>query len=131
MWRLALLLLAACATAKPAPATPAPANEAEAVPDRERLGWNEGVRPFLTDLLAELRATGEREGFAKLLELVVKVEALIRQAESGELNLGVMLARYDQLVVEMTDPIEEWVAIQLDDLRGLLRKAEVAPFASD
>jgi hypothetical protein len=128
---LALLLLTACAPAKPAAAPQAPANRVEPAADHEPLGWNEGVRPFLTDLLAELRATGERERHPKLIDLVTKTTALILLAENGELTKAALLARYDQLVVEMTDPIEEWVAIQLDDLRSLLRKAQVAPFDED
>lgn len=125
--RVAVLLVfvAACGGSAP-PAPPPVTNEVAPVAEGEPLRWDEFEREFMFDLLAELQATSERDGHPRLGDLVVKVEALIRQAEHGELTRALLLERYEALVAAMTDPVEEYVTIQLDDLRALLRKARVA-----
>ncbi len=134
---LLVLVLCGCGGAKPSSGlapSPVVSNEPEPVPDREPLSWVVADREYIAALLAELRRTGERDHrFPGLVDFVGRVEALLRQAEHGELTKHLLLERFHELEEAMIEPVDEGTQVSLDDLREAMRQVRrgqpASPFA--
>jgi hypothetical protein len=106
------------------------------VPERQPLTLDADERDYIEVLLRELRGAGERgHAHPGLVDFVARVEALLRQAEHGELSQRVFLERVYDLEEAMTDAVDEDIQVLLDDLREALRRARfgarASPFAPE
>lgn len=130
---LVLIAVVGCGGSARSPADSPPsgaiANEAEpeppaAVDPNDRVWFEEDEREWIGTLLKELRDTGERKGFPRLVELVAGTEALVARVDRGELTRTQLLETFDRLEEAMTDPVGDAVLVQLEDLREALRRAK-------
>jgi len=140
-WVLAtgmVLVTAAChrapqptAVAQPRASTvekvPEPTKVAEPVSHGETVMWQPEERQFLMDLLKELRRSGERDAHRSLVEYVGGVEALVAQADRGELTKEQLLTGFQQVEERMTDPVGDRITEQMNDLREVMRRARRVP----
>jgi hypothetical protein len=102
-----------------------PEKVAEPVSHSETVTWQPEERQFLMDLLKELRRSGERDAYRSLVEYVGGVEALVAQADHGELTKAQLLTAFHQVEERMTDPVGDRITQQMDDLREVMRRAWV------
>ena len=128
---LVLVALAGCGAPKPAPAAPQRPrgieNVAKPAGNRETVAWEADERRWMTLLLEELRRSGEQAGAPRLVELVARAEALLQQADRGELTREQLLVGLQQAERAMTDPVSDRVTEKLGDLREAMRHARVVP----
>jgi hypothetical protein len=113
-------------TAEPVKA-PEPATVAEPVSHGETVMWQPEERQYLLDLLRELRRSGERDAYRILVEFVGGVEALVAQADRGELTKVQLLTDFQQVEERMTEPVGDRITQQMDDLREVMRRARRVP----
>ena len=73
----------------------------------EAVTWEPDERRWITLVLRELRQSGEHGGYLRLVELVERAEALLRQADHDELTKEQLLVRFQQAEQAMTDPVSD------------------------
>jgi len=136
-WLLATCMVLATAACYRAPRAPKPAAvaepqasvaaKAEPANSRETIAWESDQRQFLTALLRDLRRSGEQGGYRSLVEYVGAVEALLAQADHGELTKVQLLMGLRQVEDAMTDPVGDRITQQIDDVREVMRRVRIVP----